>query len=400
MPLYARAISTHTLLTAAGERALAQEIEARSAATWAAALSSAAMADMVADEVAERIPAARRTLAGVRRAAARARTERGRPSRDALARAAERAGRALHELDTDHLVLDELVARIAAASERPEGGHGLPVKTSTRAFSAYANRLARQARLVTEARHRFAQANIGLVFHVAAKYRASSIGLPDLVQEGTLGLLKAIDRFDHRKGFRFSTYATWWIRHAIGRAVADKSRLVRVPVHIQEVHQRVSQVRRKLTAELARDPSAEELAEAAGLSKDRLEIVREAVGGGEISLDERLGDDEDRARLDVFSTPDHQAPPPHHELDLRTMTRAARRQMATLAPQEIDILRKRFALDEIDREWSLQEIADEYGLSRERIRQIQERALRKLRAGLDEDRPSLLERRGSAARAA
>jgi RNA polymerase primary sigma factor len=399
MPLYARAISSHVLLTAAGERSLAQQIEERSAATWTAALSHPSMAEYVSERAIERIPAARRALARVRRAAAGARADRDRASRTALVRAAERAGRAMHALDVDHQVIDEIVARAARAADQPDRAQHLPVKASTRAFSAYASRLSHRARQVTEARHRFAQANIGLVFHVAARYRTSSVGLPDLVQEGTLGLLKAVDRFDHRKGFRFSTYATWWIRHAIGRAVADKSRLVRVPVHIQEAHQRLNQVRRKLAGELARDPSAEELAEAAGLSPDRLEIVREAVGGGEISLDERFGDDEDRARLDVFSAPDQDLPDPQEELDLRTMTRAARRHMASLTPQEFDIPRKRFALDEIDHEWSLQEIADEYGLSRERIRQIQERALRKLRAGLDQDQPRQ-ESRSLAARAA
>ncbi|HLU65510.1 MAG TPA: sigma-70 family RNA polymerase sigma factor, partial [Kofleriaceae bacterium] len=323
----------------------------------------------------------------VRRAAARARRERSKEARGALERAASRAGDKLRALDQDHLAIDALRATVSEAVKQPGRRRpDLPLRPGSRALAAYCERLERAAQEATDARHRFAQANIGLVFHVAGRYRATSIGLPDLVQEGTLGLLKAIDRFDHRKGFRFSTYATWWIRHAIGRAVADKSRLVRVPVHIQEAQQRLNNVRRRLTAELARDPSPEELAEAAGVSRDRLEIVREAVGGGEISLDERLGDDEDRARLDVFTAPDQDEPTPLQALDLRTMTRAARRQMARLSPQEVDILRKRFALDDIDREYSLQEIADEYGLSRERIRQIQERALRRLRAGLDEDR--------------
>jgi RNA polymerase primary sigma factor len=346
------------------------------------------MAEYVAQFTGGQLPDARRALASLRRTAARARATRDKEARRALERAASRAGHRLRAADLDHQVIDKLIARVQGAAAQPDrAAQGLPLTPRSRSFTAYAQRLGRAADRVAEARHRFARANIGLVFHVASRYRASSIGLPDLVQEGTLGLLKAIDRFDHRKGFRFSTYATWWIRHAIGRAVADKSRLVRVPVHIQEAHQRLSSVRRKLTAELARDPTIDELAEAAGLSRDRLESVREAVTSGEISLDERLGDDEDRARLDVFTGPEEQEPPPYQALDLQTMIRAARQKMAALTPQEIDILRKRFALDEIDHEWSLQEIADDYGLSRERIRQIQERALRKLRASLDEERP-------------
>jgi RNA polymerase primary sigma factor len=213
------------------------------------------------------------------------------------------------------------------------------------------------------------------------------MSLPDLVQEGMLGLLKAIDRFDYRRGFRFSTYATWWIRHHIGRALSDKSRLIRVPVHVQESHQRMSAITRQLGAELGRDPTQAELAQAAGTTPETIEMVREAIRGTQLSLDEPLGDDEDRTRHELLSIPDPEAGTAFDSIHRKGMASAARRQMEQrLSRVELDVIRKRFALDGVDREWTLQEIADTHGLSRERIRQIQDRALQRLRAGLEDER--------------
>jgi len=383
MPLYARAAALHPVLDAASERALAREIDDREAKLWSVTLADPASAPFAAEFALERMPAARRPLAGIGPAAERARAARNAASRLALRSAAEKAGSRLAELDPDHEVIDRLVAELEAFRREPDrAGKELARAARTRAFARHVDLVARASREVADARDRLAQANIGLVFHVAAKYVNRGLTLPDLVQDGMLGLIKAIDRFDYRRGFRFSTYATWWIRHAIGRALSDKSRLIRVPVHVQESHQRLNAVTRRLSAELGREPTAAELARAAEISPETIEQVRETMRSSAVSLDEPMGD-EDRTRHEIMALADPDAGSPDESIDLRTMAQAARRQMeALLSRVELDVIRKRFALDGSGREWTLQEIADTYGLSRERIRQVQDRALQKLRAGL------------------
>jgi len=281
------------------------------------------------------------------------------------------------------------VAELQAARRDPARARKgeLGRTAGTQAFARRVDALTSASDAVADSRHRLAQANIGLVFHVAGKYVHRGLSLPDLVQEGMLGLLKAIDRFDYRRGFRFSTYATWWIRHNIGRALSDKSRLIRVPVHVQESYQRINAISRQLAAELGREATPDELARAAGVTTDTVEQVREVVRSSPLSLDEPLGDDEDRTRHELLSLADAEAASAFESIHRQSLARAAQHQMEKqLSRVEIDVLRKRFALDGVERESTLQEIADTYGLSRERIRQIQDRALQKLRAGLEGER--------------
>jgi RNA polymerase primary sigma factor len=388
MPIYARAAAQHPVLDAASERSLAREIVELGSAVWSAALGDPAIAPFAAEFAVARLKPAARSLASVQEAAERARSERSAPARQTLRRAASRAGARLRELDPDHEVLDELVALLEAAAADPDvAPRGLARAVRARAFAGQVEAVSQAQRAVTDARHRLAQANIGLVFHVAGKYPQRSMTLPDLVQEGMLGLLKAIDRFDYRRGFRFSTYATWWIRHHIGRALSDKSRLIRVPVHVQESNQKLAAVSRQLNTELGREPTIEELSRASGLAVEAIEQIREAIRAGQLSLDESIGDDEDRTRHELLAIPDPDAGTAFDSIHRQGMARAARRQMEKrLSRVELDVLRKRFALDGIDREWTLQEIAETHGLSRERIRQIQDRALERLRAGLEEER--------------
>ncbi|HTE54624.1 MAG TPA: sigma-70 family RNA polymerase sigma factor [Kofleriaceae bacterium] len=388
MPLYARAAAKNPVLDAVSERTLAREIAEGSAELWTVALADPATIRFAVGFATERIPAAARTLAAVEAAAEQARTARSASSRQALRRAADKASRRLCELDPDHEVIDRLVVELEDARQHPDSApRALARSARTRAFAAHVERVESAYRAVSESRHRLAQANIGLVFHVAGKYPNRHMTLPDMVQEGMLGLLKAIDRFDHRRGFRFSTYATWWIRHHIGRALSDKSRLIRVPVHIQETHQRLNLLGRELRTSLGRDPTSAELAVAAETTEDQIELVRDAIRGNQISLDEPLGDDEDRTRHDLLPIQDPDADTAFDVIHRQGMARAARRQMEQrLSRVELDVIRKRFALDGVDREWTLQEIADTHGLSRERIRQIQDRALARLRNGLSEER--------------
>jgi RNA polymerase primary sigma factor len=323
--LYGRA-NRQPLLGREGERALSIEIEKRSRALWKALLADRETAELAA----ARLPGA--TM----------------------------APRELHAIDEDHLVADELVAR---------SGGRVPA-------------IAAAARAVADARNRFVQANIGLVLHVAGRYRSTSLSFGDFVQEGMLGLIKAVDRFDHRRGLRFSTYATWWIRHAMGRALADKNQLVRVPVHVQDARQRLEVVARTLRKELAREPDVEELARAAGVSREQVVRIRETAVIREVRLDAPIGDDGDQNRADVFVDPTDQGPRAEDELDLQALAGAAQRHMQGLSEMEREVLRRRFGLDGLDHEATFQEIANDHGLSRERIRQIQESALGKLRTRL------------------
>jgi RNA polymerase primary sigma factor len=232
-----------------------------------------------------------------------------------------------------------------------------------------------------ESRNKFVQANLGLVVSVARRYQHGGLPLTDLIQEGNLGLIKAVSRFDHRRGFRFSTYATWWIRHAIGRALADKGRTVRVPVHILEANQRIRKATRSLSATLGRAPTNDELAEAIEMSADKLERTLTHSGGQAISLDQQLGDEGDRERMEVFQSPEVEESTPFDDIANRALADQVRDVLHTLKPIEAEVLRRRFGLNG-EREVTLQEIASEHGLSRERIRQIQEKALSKVRRGL------------------
>src|SRR5204862_964663 len=168
-----------------------------------------------------------------------------------------------------------------------------------RSIAAWHDRIERAERRSLDLRNQFVKANLGLVVSVARRYQHGGLPLTDLIQEGNLGLIKAVTRFDYRRGFRFSTYATWWIRHAIGRALADKGRTVRVPVHILEANQRIRKATRSLSGSLGRAPTAEELADAIEMSADKLERTLSHSTGQAISLDQQLGDDGDRERMEV-----------------------------------------------------------------------------------------------------
>ncbi|HEU5057099.1 MAG TPA: sigma-70 family RNA polymerase sigma factor, partial [Kofleriaceae bacterium] len=379
----AREMRRHPLLGRERERRLALEIEARSRDLWTALLSPLDIARPIATMVGERLPSARPALRRVERAAAVAATQPGPEGRKALERAARKAAEKLHAVDVDHRVADEVAALVAAAARDPAlAVPPLGAAARTRAFRREAAAVAAAAREVAGARARFVKANIGLVFHVAGRYHSTAMSPADFVQEGMFGLMKAVGRFDPRRGLRFSTYATWWIRHAVGRALSDKSRLVRLPVHLQEAQQRLQAIRRDLRRELGREPTRDELARAGGVTPRRLEYIREVNAAVQLRLDEPFGEEGDRARSEVFVSPAEPAIDPTESLHREAMALALERHMQELSPMEREVLRRRFALGDLERESTLQEIATDHGLSRERIRQIQVSALRKLRARL------------------
>ncbi len=286
------------------------------------------------------------------------------------------------DADTDNVVAD----MVAADIQTIEAGHsdGLsmaikPPREGSRPFSVYAERIRRASHSLRVAKNAFVKANLRLVVSIARRFNHGRMPLQDLIQEGNIGLLKAVDRFDYRKGFRFSTYGSWWIRHAISRAIADKGRQVRLPVHMIDAYHKVNKARRELEAKFGREPTREELASHTGLAIAKIEKMGTLLVDQPISLDKPVSDDDGRMVGDFLE--DESAEAPGEGLEADALNEHVKRLVGKLRPIEADILRKRFGLSEDD-ELTLKEIGGQYSLSRERIRQLQEQALGKIRREL------------------
>jgi RNA polymerase primary sigma factor len=228
-------------------------------------------------------------------------------------------------------------------------------------------------RTVRQAKRELMEANLRLVVSVAKRYLGSDLSLLDLVQEGNIGLMKAVDRFQYRRGFKFSTYATWWIRQAITRAIADHSRTIRIPVHMVETLNRISRVNRNMINEMGREPTPEELAQRTGVPAKKVRLILES-SRKPLSLETPIGED---SELGDFLE-DKSAGSPNDSLLSQDLTSQVERALATLSPKEKEILRLRFGIGE-EGEHTLEEVGKRFAVTRERIRQIEAKALRKLR---------------------
>ncbi len=379
LAMYFREMATLDVLKPEQEFSAAREIEALEIALWEAILSHPSIYDNLIPPVVDAIGDTPDTVQPLLSAATEVRNANSPTAQDQWTDAVRACAEALRSSDTDKQYLEVALSTLRHIENTHSDAADSGAKHELR---TYVTRVRRAERAASRARNNFVKANLRLVVSIARRFNHGRMSLADLIQEGNLGLMKAVERYDYRRGFRFSTYASWWIRHAISRALADKGREVRLPVHMLDAHHRLTKASRELTGQLGRQPTSEELAEAAQIPVEKIEKMRTYLVDQSFSLDRPVNDEEGRPFFEFLRDPADEDSSPVDVLELQALTDEVRMTMNELKPIEADILRQRFGLDN-DQELTLKEIGEKYNLSRERIRQLQEQALTKIRRAFE-----------------
>ncbi len=381
---YFREMASHRVLTPQEEIEAAKEVEKLEIGYWQALCAYPAAFETVAATIERHVTEQTLPeLAVLRRLARPATVKLAKREQEKWDETAKALSTTMRILDSDRIFVadaDRAVHRAAGefAAERDLVGEGVQL---TPAFKKYLSGVDRARDLQQESKNRFVAANLRLVVSIARRYNRGRLPLIDLIQEGNIGLMKAVERFDHNRGYRFSTYASWWIRHAISRALADKGRAVRIPVHMLDTYNRVARATQAIATRTGAEPTPEELEKETGIAAEKLEKIKGYWAETPFSLDRPVNDEDGRKFIDFLEQ--ENVPTPYEQLVSKTWSDEVRRLLDTLSPMEARILRWRFGLDDED-ELTLKEIGDKYNLSRERIRQLQEQALAKIRRQIKE----------------